>query len=194
MEVLSRVGEFDGVMKLRPWDEAEIPQYIENMHQNDHHHNIVRKLHLLPPSPRGNVIRKALAFFHLQSLLGVCVLQIVPHASASEAWSLLQTQGTIFKLCESEYYVMSSLIRLIDAMVGNEPFLDFNPTKLVYIEHLKERLVQYKEAKLSNLRLLEKDVWLARDLVVETMARWEDLKQRHNAGKQSKISNYYYQV
>ena len=46
-----------------------------------------------------------------------------------------------FKLYNQEYYAMMSMIRLLDAIVGNEPFMDFKEkTYDEAIKHIKDHL------------------------------------------------------
>lgn len=35
----------------------------------DHHHNMLKRLQLIPPTFRGNQVRKNMAFIHLQQII-----------------------------------------------------------------------------------------------------------------------------
>ena len=148
-EALVAVGNQKSFANLRPWLPEEVPTFMENYHIVDHHHNIVRRLDLLPPTHRGQIIRKMLAHFHFQEFLGKGILSdtadektsIIPHVGAKEAWGLLRKNMNKFKLYNQEYYAMMSMIRLLDAIVGNEPFMDFKEkTYDEAIKHIKDHL------------------------------------------------------
>ena len=40
----------------------------DNVEALDHHHNMVARLNKLPPSLRGNQVKKNVAFLHLQQI------------------------------------------------------------------------------------------------------------------------------
>ena len=147
-EALVAVGSQKSFANLRPWLPEEVPSFMTNRFEIiDHHHNIVRRLDLLPPTFRGQIIRKMLAHYHYQEFLGKGITMaddktsIIPHVGAKEAWELLRCNMNIFKLYNEEYYAMMSMIRLLDAIVGNEPFMDFK--EKIYneaIKHIKDHL------------------------------------------------------
>ena len=142
---MAAVGGQKSFENLRPWLPEEVPSFMTNNFEIiDHHHNIVRRLDLLPPTHRGQMIRKMLAHYHFQEFLGKGIgsnTSIIPYVGAIEAWQLLKHNMNVFKLYNSEYYAMMSVIRLLDAIVGNEPFMDFK--EKIYdeaIKHIKDHL------------------------------------------------------
>ena len=54
--------------KVRTWKPNELPASKDFAHL-DHHHNMVRRLQLLPFSARGNQIKKNVAYLYLQHIL-----------------------------------------------------------------------------------------------------------------------------
>ena len=130
-EVLVQVGEFEGAKNLMSWSEDEVPDILKH---GDHHHNIAQRLNLLPVTPRGYRIKKMMAYYYLQYFFDYKELNLEPNAGAEKVYELLAEQKPMFMDYKTEYYAMMSVIRLIDVMVGNEPFVDFKRKKYeVYI-------------------------------------------------------------
>ena len=97
---------------------------------------------LLPQTRRGNIIRKMLAYFNLQVILGLDQPKMIAFADVQDAASLVKNNKAKLALYEdaNEYYVLLSIIRMLDVMVGNEPFLDFKPKKHNDIQIIEEYL------------------------------------------------------
>lgn len=69
-EVLARVASHEGNEHIRTWAREELPACAQ-FDELDHHHNMVRRLQLLPPSLRGNQLKKNVAFLNLQQILNL---------------------------------------------------------------------------------------------------------------------------
>lgn len=54
--------------KVRTWKQSDLPA-SKDFAVLDHHHNMVRRLQLLPLSARGNQIKKNVAYLYLQHML-----------------------------------------------------------------------------------------------------------------------------
>ena len=54
--------------KVRTWKTSELPA-SKDFALLDHHHNMVRRLQLLPFSARGNQIKKNVSYLYLQHIL-----------------------------------------------------------------------------------------------------------------------------
>jgi len=200
-EALVAVGNQKSFANLRPWLPEEVPTFMENYHIVDHHHNIVRRLDLLPPTHRGQIIRKMLAHFHFQEFLGKGILSdtadektsIIPHVGAKEAWGLLRKNMNKFKLYNQEYYAMMSMIRLLDAIVGNEPFMDFKEkTYDEAIKHIKDHLERYRAEDLirAKTRNCSNDVQKLRELLSLVTSKWGQLYQSYKEGRQTLMEKY----
>ena len=94
-----------------------------------------------------------LAFFNLQVILGLDPPITIALADVQNAANLVQTNKAKLALYEdaNEYYVLLSIIRMLDVMVGNEPFLDFKPKKHQYIQIIEDYL-----EKVSGIILLNR--------------------------------------
>ena len=68
--------------------------------------------------------------------------KVIALADVSDAAMLIQKNRNKFAIYEegNEYYVILSIIRMLDIMVGNEPFLDFKPNKHASIQTIEDYL------------------------------------------------------
>ena len=111
------------------------------MRESDHHDNMFRRLQLLPQTRRGNIIRKMSAYHNLQVILALRLV-VVPFADVNEAAELIKNNKAKFHVYENndEHYVVLSIVRMLDVMVGNEPFLDFKSSKNDAIKVIEDHL------------------------------------------------------
>ena len=112
-----------------------------DLRESDHHDNMFRRLQLLPQTRRGNIIRKMSAYFNLQVILNVPLI-VMPFADVKEAANLIKQNKAKFNVYENndEHYVVLSIVRMLDVMVGNEPFLDFKSNKHQAIKIIEDHL------------------------------------------------------
>lgn len=69
-EIISQVGQYDGVKNAFTWDRDSIAP-LDHLGTMDHHHNMLQRVQLLPPTFRGNMIKKNAAYLQLQLLMDV---------------------------------------------------------------------------------------------------------------------------
>ena len=69
-DVFSYIGDFDENQDLKTWMDDEIPKFPSRNTEMDHHHNITRKMDLLPPTARGQVLRQLISYFYFRAFLG----------------------------------------------------------------------------------------------------------------------------
>ena len=69
-DVFSYIGDFDENQDLKTWMDDEVPNFQTRNSEMDHHHNISRKLDLLPPTARGQVLRQLISHFYFSAFLG----------------------------------------------------------------------------------------------------------------------------
>ena len=83
-----------------------------------------------------------LACFNLQVILGLDPPTIIAFADVQDAATLIKNNKAKLALYEdaNEYYVLLSIIRMLDVMVGNEPFLDFKQKKHENIQIIEDYL------------------------------------------------------
>ena len=146
-EVLAQVGGCHARFnQLRTWDPAELPRgkNLAHFEDHDHHHNMTHRLDLLPPSLRGNMVKKGVAFLNLQYLIDpgkrgtaqmvhnslekdtpIAVSDdhvLVTEKFVDELNSILNLEQNLLKLrvLYGHMYVMYNLIKIVDAIVGKE--------------------------------------------------------------------------
>ena len=69
-DVFSYIGDFDENQDLKTWMDEEVPKFPSRNSEMDHHHNIIRKMDLLPPTARGQVLRQLISYFYFRAFLG----------------------------------------------------------------------------------------------------------------------------
>merc|ERR1711874_583302 len=150
--------------------------------------NMFRRLQLLPQTRRGNTIRKMMAHYSLQIILRTNnkkEVYVCPFADSHEAAKLIQEHKAGFAVFENndEYYVVLSIVRMLDVMVGNEPFLDFRPSKLNDVEVIENHLESYKTKKLNSAMMKESDTWKLKEAISQIKQKWHLLKRTCEDGK-----------
>lgn len=53
---------------MKTWDAGNLPRQ-DHFDTYDHHHNMVARMDLIPPSLRGNQVRKGVAFLNFQYII-----------------------------------------------------------------------------------------------------------------------------
>jgi hypothetical protein len=127
---------------------------------SDHHLNMLHRIHLVPPSFRGNQVRKYLAYLYLQTL--ACIPYSLPYTVEVE--DLLENKQlyydpekekeTDLKFCEGlklivlskNYEMVMTLVELYDIIVGHEPEVDFTPEKAPLVEKLRRGVLEWVSA------------------------------------------------
>ena len=66
------------------------------------------------------------AFSILQNILQCENPTLLFNSDSADAAKLLQNNQNYFNRYKDSMYVVYSVLRLLDVMIGNEPFLDFN--------------------------------------------------------------------
>jgi len=187
VDALMMIGRTTNAANLRPWN-------IDDCHQalvdgdGDHHDNMFRRLQLLPQTRRGNIIRKMMAHQSLQIILKTNndkSVTSIPHADSSDAARLLTEYKAGLNLFEKndEYYVVLSIVRMLDVMVGNEPFIDFKEQKHKDIAAIEKHLEDYKNQKLNNAMMRESDTWKLKEAISQIKQKWHLLKRTCEEGR-----------
>ena len=95
-----------------------------------------------------------LAYFNLQVILGLDQPKMIAFADVQDAASLVKNNKAKLALYEdaNEYYVLLSIIRMLDVMVGNEPFLDFKQKKHENIQIIEDYLEKVSGIRYTTYR------------------------------------------
>ncbi|XP_059094587.1 uncharacterized protein LOC131889490 [Tigriopus californicus] len=174
-EVLARVGSHEGIEQIRTWSREELPACAQ-FDELDHHHNMVRRLQFLPPSLRGNQLKKNVAFLNLQQILNLEEMVIVAKANVSDLSDILQNPNNWPRLArlESEHYAMMTCIRLMDVIVGSESS-DFTDSNWKHIMSVKNFL-SYTIRQRDDIR--NPDSSRVKELAHQIFAKWSLLGKK----------------
>lgn len=177
-EVLAQVGTHENRRKIQTWEENALPATKSgNFETLDHHHNIVWRLKLFPNSVRGNQIRKNVAFLNLQQLLNVNgeddgEAELLPNASVIELKQFLfdQNAGNRLKPVGNEHYLMMSVVRLIDFVVGNENEDFEDGAKSLSVRKVKSELTTYSARMKEDINNM--DISRLKEFLTQVTTRW----------------------
>lgn len=115
----------------RCWAKDELP-IINKINRNDHHHNMVHRLRQIPPTLRGNQLRKTVGFMHLQQLIDPRKVDNVLNVDAEILWNFLRPRFDKEKLIFGNFYYLGfSILRLIDIVVGDEPLVEYKAENII---------------------------------------------------------------
>ena len=178
--------------KVRTWGQSELPA-SKDFALLDHHHNMVRRLQLLPLSARGNQIRKNVAYLYLQHILITDLdekdleakLSLYPRADIGDVMNLLEDSfiKTNFRTYgKNEYYVMMSMVRLIDMIVGSERE-DFKPELVQKQKRMEEFLKEISKGIPNDHQ--DADPSFVREIVHSVVSRWSFMQKKHEDDSKS---------
>ena len=108
---------------------------LERLREHEHRLNIIHKLEIIPPSYRGNQVRRFLAYLYLQSSLCKTIIKC-PHnpgiqdiANSKEILDAPYLRDLLDK-DNPNYPTLLVIIKLCDMIVGNETKEAFLPEKV----------------------------------------------------------------
>merc|ERR1719429_48289 len=168
--------------KVRTWTPSDLPA-SKDFAILDHHHNMVRRLQLLPHSARGQQIKKNVAYLYLQHILMTGLkgeevrLSLYPRAGICDVMNLLEDSNirANFKTYgKSEYYVMMSMVRLIDMIVGSERE-DFKPELVQKQKRMEEFLKEISKGIPNDHQ--DADPSFVREIVHSVVSRWSFMQK-----------------
>ena len=101
---------------------------------SDHHLNMVARLGLLPPSLRGNQLKKYLSFVYLQTIAEMTYV-LPTHVDVFDITDIPELCSKLsipLKLivAKQNYEVIMTVVELYDNVVGHEPETDFTKDKV----------------------------------------------------------------
>ena len=186
----------------RTWKREELPATDTHVFENlDHHHNMVRRLQLLPLTARGNQIKKNVAFLYLQYMLETPKLSLRYvmlnesenanfHISSdiTDVMEMLKTEyeekdgikisvrANFKALAKSEHYAALNMIRLIDMIVGNEPE-DYETKELVDAQkEMIELLSEISKKLLDDYLNIDKSQ--LQEFIRQVTNRWKNIHRK----------------
>ena len=175
-EVLLHVGmQVDSNEEMKTWTKEEMPRN-DMMVTIDHHHNMVNRIRLLPPTFRGNQIKKILAYMCLQQIIDPSNIDLTPTANINDAATTLSRNRHKFEALFDEHYIMISIIRLLDQIAGCEPLIDYvGKEQREGLEKVEKILVEYEAKKLKRHNA-EADPSRVKELLQQVNAKWKMMK------------------
>ena len=175
-EVLLHVGmQVETNEEMKTWTKEEMPRNDLNV-TIDHHHNMVNRIRLLPPTFRGNQVKKILAFMCLQQIIDPSNIDLTPTANINDAANTLTRNRHKFEALFEENYIMISVIRLLDQIAGNEPLIDYvGKEKREGLEKVERILTDYEAKKLKRHNA-EADPSRVKELLQQVNAKWKMMK------------------
>ena len=158
---------------------------LEHFKNLDHHHNMVHRLGALPPTYRGNRVRKNVAYQNLQGLINPDVFDNCDtNCSALSALDLITSKkynrNRCFYMLFMDRYVMVSALRLVDCLVGGDTS-DHTPAKAEKIEKIKSQFDRFKADKIMNASAASDDmleVTMVKEIMSQITTKWDVLRQR----------------
>ena len=157
---------------LRTWQPLDIPACITV----DHHHNLVERLRILPPSFRGNQIRRVVACSWVSSIVkGFGEHEICMEHNINHVAKLFQdNQFKIRRNLLDDVYAMLSLLRLVDAVFGSEPVQShmgqFKDSRIILSNFLD---VYIKEFNRRSVKDSFESFSRSRDIFTQIKSKWE---------------------
>merc|ERR1711928_312239 len=111
---------------------------------SDHHLNMIARLGLIPPSLRGNQLKKYLSFVYLQTIAEMTYV-LPTHVDVFDVTDIPELCSKLsasLKLIVSykNYDVITTVVELYDNIVGHEPETDFTKDKVEAIELIQKKL------------------------------------------------------
>ena len=165
-EVLLQVGmQVDLNEEMKTWTKEEMPRN-DMMVTIDHHHNMLNRIRLLPPTFRGNQVKKIYAYMCLQQIINPNEIDLQPTANINDAADTLIKNRYKFEALQDEHYIMISIIRLLDEIAGCEPLIDYvGKENREGLEKVERIMAEYEAKKLkrhTNSVYIEKSSLLVR--------------------------------
>jgi len=139
------------------WDQDSNPNLMLTNRDgtSDHHLNMLHRIHLIPPSYRGNQVKKYMAFMYLQTLAEIH-FSLPTHVDVVD---LVDTPDLCDKLSDGlkmivlskNYELTMTVVELYDIIIGHEPELDFTPEKVELINRVKKGVLGWIQKKLPGI-------------------------------------------
>jgi len=116
---------------------------------------MVARIGLLPPSLRGNQLKKYLSFVYLQTIAEMTYVTPthVDVFDVTDIPDLCSKLSIPLKLIvqTQNYEVIMTVVELYDNIVGHEPETDFTKDKVEAIQLIQRNVLQWIQKKLPNM-------------------------------------------
>ena len=175
-EVLLQVGmQVDLNEEMKTWTKEEMPRN-DMMVTIDHHHNMHNRIRLLPPTFRGNQVKKIYAYMCLQQIINPNEIDLQPTANINDAADTLIKNRYKFEALQDEHYIMMNIIRFLDDIAGCEPLIDYVGKENREGLEKVERIMAEYEAKKLKRHTNEADPSKVKELLQQVTAKWKMMK------------------
>lgn len=128
----------------------------------DHRLNIIHKLDLIPPSYRGNHLRRFLAYYYLHSCLHRDEIGLSEYPTIVDVASkpYLGINATYLRILMHKDYANYSallvIVKLYDVIVGHETKEDFSPEKIESIQKVRKETLEKLRRKVPSIQSAHK--------------------------------------
>lgn len=178
---MPRFADFCGFTdkKVKRWDRNEVPD-AGRFEVMDHHHNMLRRLQILPHSHRGGEVKKCMSFLYLQQILDTEDFGLIYGASIKDLYTDVLKESSRLRALFPESYLMVSIIMMIDFLVGNDPD-DYRDENWDVISKVINLLKSYRDVATGNIDpALVAGPIAVRELANNITHKWERLRSRYN--------------
>merc|ERR1712059_136724 len=128
---------------------------------SDHHLNMLARINLIPPSFRGNQLKKYLSFMYLQTIAEM--VYVTPtHVDVFDVTDIPElcdelSPGLKLIVKAKNFEVMMTVVELYDIIIGHEPATDFSKDKVESIQRIQKNVLQWIQKKLPNMNRINID-------------------------------------
>ena len=138
------------------WDRnSDVARVTESQGISDHHLNMISRINLIPPSHRGNQLKKYLAFMYLQTLAEVeqpVLPECVGVSDLTDSVQLCDKLSDPIRILvmSGNYPMTMTLLELYDIIVGHEKVDFADDTNRAEIMKLCEKVLKWIHKKLPG--------------------------------------------
>ena len=124
---------------------------------SDHHLNMLHRLSLIPPTCRGNQLKKYLAFICLQTMAEIRPFVLPPHVNVFDITDTPElcdelSPGLKLLVKAKNYDCLMSVVELYDIVIGHEPSTDFTEDKVEAVQQVERAVLAWMQRKMPTSR------------------------------------------
>ena len=115
---------------------------------------MISRINLIPPSYRGNQLKKYLAFMCIQTIAET-VYVLPTHVDVFDIINIPELSSSLSPglrliVKAQNYDVIKTLVQLYDHVIGHEPNIDFIEDKMEAVQNIDKNVLHWIEKKLPN--------------------------------------------
>jgi len=145
---------------IQNWTSDQNSVLQGHVYLDDHHLNIIHKLELIPPSYRGNQLKRFLAFYYLQTtlMIGKVACPLNPDIRDVATPHVLDATGlkVLWYKEAPNFPKLLLVVKLCDILVGYETGEAFPPEKVSAIKKVHARLLEKLQKQFPSMQSAQK--------------------------------------